>query len=68
MNHTYQIAICDDEQKILDDVAQKIASAFKQQKIETEYICMTYSAQMMEHLQTHAVDVIFLDIDMPIFS
>lgn len=28
MNHTYQIAICDDESKILDDLAQRIKDAF----------------------------------------
>ena len=68
MNHTYKIAICDDEPKILDDLVQRIKDAFIQLKLEAEYCCTTDSAQMMEHLQTNAVDVIFLDIDMPVFS
>ena len=68
MNHTYQITICDDEPKILDDLAQRIKDGFIQLKIEAEYYCTTNSAQVMEHLQTNVVDVIFLDIDMPVFS
>lgn len=68
MNHTYKIAICDDEQKILEHLSKRIQDAFTQLKIDAEYVCITDSAQMMEHLQTNAVDVIFLDIDMPVFS
>lgn len=68
MKHTYQIAICDDEQRMLEQLSQKILSSFVQIKLEAEYVCTTDSAQMMEFLQTNAVDVIFLDIDMPIFS
>ena len=68
MNHTYKIAICDDEQKILEHLSKRIQDAFKQLNIEAEYVCTTDSAQMMEHLQTNTVDVIFLDIDMPVFS
>jgi len=68
MNHTYRVAICDDERKMLDDLSQKIKAAFEQLNIEAEYVCTPDSAQMMAHLQTHEVDVIFLDIDMPVFN
>lgn len=68
MNYTYQIVICDDEPKILDNLSQRIKDAFIQLKLEVEYCCTTDSTQVMEYLQTNDVDVIFLDIDMPVFS
>lgn len=68
MNHTYQIAICDDEPKILEVLSQKIKSVFTQLKISAEYVCAADSAQMMEYLQKNSVDVLFLDIDMPVFT
>lgn len=68
MNTPYQIAICDDESKILEDISLKIKDVFQQIEINAEYFCTEDSRQMMEYLQKKCVDVIFLDIDMPIFS
>lgn len=64
----YQIAICDDESKILHDIHMKIEAGMKAQDIPAEYFCTDDSKQMMEHLQQEKVDVLFLDIDMPYFS
>lgn len=64
----YQIAICDDESKILNDIHTKIAACFKEQDIPAEYFCTDDSKKMMEQLQQEKVDVLFLDIDMPYFS
>lgn len=68
MNTTYQIAICDDESKILNDIYKKIEGYFKIQEIVAEFFCTDDSKKMMEHLQSEKVDVLFLDIDMPYFS
>lgn len=68
MNNSYQIAICDDEKKILDDISPKIRDAFAQIEVPADYFGTTDSTKMMEYLQKKSVDVIFLDIDMPVFS
>lgn len=68
MNISYQIAICDDESKILKDIAEKIEDAFQQIEVSANYFCTAESAQMMVYLEKQKVDVIFLDIDMPVFS
>lgn len=68
MTHTYQIAICDDEPQILENLSQKIKTVFQQKEIFAEYVCTTDSAQMLEYLQKNFVDIIFLDIDMPVFT
>ncbi len=64
----YQIAICDDEEKILQDMQRKIESCFISQGIEAEYFCTNNSEKMMEHIKNEPLDVLFLDIDMPHIS
>lgn len=64
----YQIAICDDESKILNDIYVRIKACFNEQEIPAEYFCTEDSKKMMEHLQKEKTDVLFLDIDMPYFS
>ena len=61
----YKIAICDDEEKILNDLHKKIENSFLSREIEAEYFCTNDSKEMLEHLKNEAVDVLFLDIDMP---
>lgn len=68
MNTPYQIAICDDESKILKDITGKIKEAFQQIDVSADYFCTDDSAKMMEYLEKQNVDAIFLDIDMPVFS
>lgn len=64
----YQIAICDDERKILSDMHVKIEKSFADTGIEAIYFCTDDSAKMMEALQNKVFDVLFLDIDMPHIS
>ena len=64
----YQIAICDDEERILYDIQKKIENCFISQGIEAEYFCVTDSEKMLEHIKKETVDVLFLDIDMPRIS
>ena len=64
----YQIAICDDESRILNNIYTKVRTCFEEQEIQAEYFCTEDSKTMMEYLRTKPVDVLFLDIDMPYFS
>ena len=64
----YHIAICDDENKILEDLHSKIEACFRDNEIEADYYCTDNSQNMMEYLQKEKVDVLFLDIDMPHIS
>lgn len=62
-----KIAICDDEPKILDELALKIESVFSSE--EKTYIYKTNNPfDLLEHLNENQVDVLFLDIDMPKIS
>ena len=64
----YQILICDDEQKILTDISDKIKAEFDKWQLSNSYISMSDSRELMEYLENNHVDIIFLDIDMPYFS
>lgn len=64
----YRVAICDDEEKILQDMQRKIEDCFISQGIEAEYFCTNNSEKMMQHIKNEPLDVLFLDIDMPHIS
>ncbi len=64
----YQIAICDDEEKILSDIQKKIEKCFLEQEMEAKYFCTHDSEKMLEHIKSEPLDVLFLDIDMPHIS
>ena len=64
----YRVAICDDENEILNDISIRIKACFEEKDISAEYVCMNDPRKLMEFLQTEKVDVLFLDIDMPFFS
>lgn len=64
----YQIAICDDEKKIVEDITSKIKTEFNKRVIEAEVIGFDDSRNLMGYLEKGHIDVIFLDIDMPYFS
>ena len=64
----YQIVVCDDEQRILDDISQKVKEQFNKENISVECISMNDSRLLIEHIENAHIDVLFLDIDMPYFS
>lgn len=64
----YQIAICDDEEKILRDIQKKIEKCFISQEMEANYFCTNDSEEMLEYIKNESLDVLFLDIDMPHIS
>lgn len=64
----YRIAICDDEEKILQDIQKKVENCFSVQGIEADFYCTNDAEKMLEHIKNETVDVLFLDIDMPRIS
>lgn len=64
----YHILICDDEPQILDIIKEKVNTQFDKEKINAEYVAMSDSRLLMEHLEKNHVDILFLDIDMPYFT
>ena len=64
----YQIAICDDEEKILLDIQKKIERCFISQEMDANYFCTNDSEKMLEYIKNEPLDVLFLDIDMPHIS
>lgn len=59
-----KIAICDDEPKILDELALKIKNVFSL-KEETDVFKTSNPFELLKHLSENNTDVLFLDIDMP---
>ena len=64
----YRIVICDDENKILEDISDKVKRGFEVQDINAEYQCLNDSRVLMEQLHNEHMDVLFLDIDMPYYG
>lgn len=63
-----QIAVCDDEKKILNEICGKIQTAFKGLNCQIDITKTSSPFELLEHLKNNAVDVLFLDIDMPSLS
>ena len=64
----YRIVLCDDDNKILCDITEKIKTSMQAKDIPAEYICMSDSRKLMDFLAQEKVDVLFLDIDMLYFT
>ena len=62
------IGICDDDNKILEDISVKVRTAFECHNIQAEYACYSDPRVLMEKLTGKHLDVLFLDIDMPYFN
>lgn len=64
----YNIAICDDEIKVLELLEDTIKEKFNDLKLECNYIKTTNPEELLTILDNGNIDVLFLDIDMPIIS
>lgn len=64
----FQIAVCDDEKKIVEDIKAKVKTEFNKRGFIAEIISFDNSRSLMEHIEKSHVDVLFLDIDMPYYS
>lgn len=63
-----KIVVCDDEKKILNTLSEKIKQIFLNKDIETEIFETTSPIEALEYIKSNVVDVVFLDIDMPILT
>ncbi len=59
------IAICDDEQIILDDLYDRLSFAFKRYDIDLSITCYTKGEELLMDLENTPYDALFLDIEMP---
>lgn len=60
-----QIAICDDETRVLSDLKIKIQKEFEALNCHSEIFSCEDSFLLVEHIRQAPPDVLFLDIDMP---
>ena len=56
----YRVAICDDENEILNDISIRIKACFEEKDISAEYVCMNDPRKLMEFLQTEKEQISFL--------
>ncbi|MBQ8297518.1 MAG: response regulator transcription factor [Ruminococcus sp.] len=63
-----QIAVCDDEKRVLDEICSKVQNAFAGINCPAEIFKTDNSFELVEHIKNRAIDVLFLDIDMPSLS
>jgi len=59
---TLRIAVCDDDQQIINNITELLHSFFKQQNINIELEAFTNGRQCLSYLKQKTVDLIFLDI------
>lgn len=64
----YNIAICDDEVKTLENLSAVIKDKFLALNIEGKYFATNYPEELIDILGKEKIDVLFLDIDMPKIS
>lgn len=63
-----QIAVCDDEKQVLNEISSKAQNVFEDINCPTEMFKTDNPFKLLEHLKSNDVDVLFLDIDMPSLS
>ncbi len=63
-----KIVVCDDEPKILNDIADKISEIFCNIKIPADIYKTDRPEYLIEYLEKNKTDILFLDIDMPKIS
>lgn len=64
----YHIVICDDEKEMLNRIGETIKERFIGLNIMADYIFLSDSRELISFIEEHAIDILFLDIDMPYFN
>jgi len=64
----YNIAICDDEIKTLENISTIVKNEFISFKIEANYFISNYPEKLIDIIEKEKIDILFLDIDMPKIS
>lgn len=62
------VAICDDDKRILEAITIKVQTSFNEHEVAAEYLSFNDPRELIEYLHSKSVDILFLDIDMPYFS
>lgn len=65
MSYTLNIAVCDDEPAILDELSKRIESFFNTEGTKASVFCFDSGETLLEDCRKMKYDVIFLDIKMP---
>lgn len=63
-----RIAICDDEEKVLDDIEKRLINFLNTHNIKFEITKFQDGRKLLEFFQSNNVDLILLDIEMPEMS
>lgn len=63
-----QIAVCDDEKRVLDEISGKVHNAFAEINCPTKIFKTDNPFELVENIKKNSIDVLFLDIDMPSLS
>ena len=63
-----QIAVCDDEKRVLDDISGKVRNAFAEINCPSQVFKTDNPFELVEYIKKNTIDVLFLDIDMPSLS
>ena len=58
-----QVAICDDEKKVLDEITGKVLDTFMRLHCRIEVFKTHDPFALTEHIKSSKPDVLFLDID-----
>lgn len=64
----YNIAICDDEPKMLRDLSDTITSTLSEFNVTAEYYVTQDAEELLEYMRKANIDILFIDIDMPKYS
>ncbi|MDE6313463.1 MAG: LytTR family DNA-binding domain-containing protein [Lachnospiraceae bacterium] len=63
----YHIVVCDDEKEMAEQILSSVKANLTNQN-ELRYTCIYESEKLLSLLQREVVDVLFLDIDMPVYT
>lgn len=63
-----RISICDDEKTVLNEIGGKIQLAFENENFQAEIFRTANPFELLEYIKHNEIDVLFLDIDMPILN
>lgn len=61
----YRIAICDDEEKILIEMKEKLQRVLLQQNVVASCYLFDQPLELLSYVEENEIDILFLDIDMP---
>lgn len=64
----FNIAVCDDEAKVLENIADAIRLEFNKLNIQVNYFIESNPEKLLVVLENEKIDALFLDIDMPKIS